>query len=128
MKGYIQIIVKDCSSLRTVYVCACCFPSLSVMCLFLSFVVSFHLTTLHSFLFSQGQINIVIDVDLFCSYYVIILLLRNNTAIAYFVVRDAVVVIYIYIYAHILFYGCYSFVVIVVILFFTSSSIISLLK
>ncbi len=58
--------------------------------------ISFHLITIHSFLFSQGKKNIDIDLDLFCSYCVIIYPLRNKIFIAYFVISDTIVVIYIY--------------------------------
>jgi len=58
---------------------------------------------IHSFVFSQGQINIDIDLDLFCSYYVIIYPLRNNISIAYFVIRDTIIVLYVSTYT--LFYS-----------------------
>jgi hypothetical protein len=48
--------------------------------------VFFHLTIIHLFLFSQGQTNIDIDLDLFC-------LLRNNISIAYFVFRETLIVV-----------------------------------
>ncbi len=48
--------------------------------------VFFHLTTIHLFLFSQGQTNIDIDLDLSC-------LLRNNIPIAYFVFCETLIVI-----------------------------------
>jgi hypothetical protein len=55
----------------------------------------FHLIPVHLFLFSQGQINVDIDLNLFCSYYVLIYSLRNNISIAYFVMFDKIIVIYI---------------------------------
>jgi hypothetical protein len=56
----------------------------------------------HSFLFSQGQINTGTDLDLFCPYYAIICLLRNNIPIAYFLSRETSIVLYIHVSSFIL--------------------------
>jgi hypothetical protein len=54
--------------------------------------------TIHSFFFFQSQKNIEIGLDLLRSYYAIVHLLRNNFSVAYFIIRQTIIAIYIYIY------------------------------
>jgi hypothetical protein len=82
------------TSINNLYTCMFFSFCFCYMYFFRSFIC-FHLITIHSFLFSQGQKNIDIDLNLFCSYCVIIYPLYNNNFIAYFVIHDTIVVIYI---------------------------------
>jgi hypothetical protein len=67
---------KDMQHQSTIYIHVCFFSFSFCYMYFFRCFISFHFITIHSFLFSQGQKNI--DIDLFCSYCVIIYPLRNN--------------------------------------------------
>jgi len=64
----ISILLRIYPFLRIIYMYVFVFLLfLLYVCFFRSFIF-FHLTTIYSFLFSKGEKNINIDLDLFCSY------------------------------------------------------------
>jgi len=72
----ILILLRMSPCLRIIYMYMFVFLLFLLYVYFFRSFIFFHLTTIHSFLFSQGQKNSDIDLHVFCSYSVVIYPLR----------------------------------------------------